>query len=125
METSFVKPKKSPLQMTHKHYMRGARAKKPNTRVQGQDKFFSGGPAGAQNTWVGFFCCLMDSPCLAALGQIRINDKPSRGGKREARTDAVGLPRLSLHNPETKQIGQTKEGEMVKVWRVVTSKIWP
>jgi len=67
----------------------------------------------------------MDSHCLAALGQVRINDKPSRGGgEREARTDAVGLPRFPLHNPETKQIGRTK-GEMVKAWRVIASEIWP
>jgi hypothetical protein len=53
METSLAL--QSPLERTDKHYMRGAQAKKPNTRVQGQDKFFSGGPAGTQNTSVDFY----------------------------------------------------------------------
>lgn len=106
--------------------MRGAQAKKPNTRVQGQDKFFYGGPPALQARKTrGFFCCLMDSHCLDALGQVRLNDKPSRGeGEREARTDAVGLQRFPMHNPETKQICWTKK-EMVKAWRVVASEIWP
>jgi hypothetical protein len=93
METSPVKPEKSPLERTHKHYMRGAR------------EIVFRWPAPQARKTRGFFCCLMDSHCLDAFGQVRRNDKPFRGeGEREARTDAVGLQRFPMHNPETRQI---------------------
>jgi hypothetical protein len=43
------------LSQKPKKFLSRVLAKKPNTRVQGQDKFFSGGPAGTQNTSVGFY----------------------------------------------------------------------